>query len=90
MNISLGQKLIREKKFKKAENIFLDLLGNGNKTSRIYFFLGLIYFELNNYEKSIFYYNKSLKLDPNSIEVLLNLAYVKESFGQIESAKKIY
>ena len=90
MNISIGQNFIKEKKFLKAENFFLKLLDSGNKTINVYFFLGIANFELRNYEKSITYYNKCLELDPKSIQVLINLAYVKESYGKIEEAKKIY
>ena len=83
MNISIGQNFIKEKKFLKAENFFLKLLDSGNKTINVYFFLGIANFELRNYEKSITYYNKCLELDPKSIQVLINLAYVKESYGKM-------
>ena len=61
MNFLVGQSLIKQKKFGKALNIFLDLLKNKHKDKRVYFCLGLIYFELNNFEKSVFYYNEYLK-----------------------------
>ena len=58
MNFSTGQKLIAQKEFGKALNVFLNLK---DKNDDIYFYLGLIYFELNNFKKSIHYYNKFLK-----------------------------
>ena len=90
MDIAIGQNFIKEKKFIEAENFFLKLLNGGNKTINVYFFLGIVNFELQKYEKSVFFYNKCLELDSKSIQVLLNLAYVKESYGEVEDAKNIY
>ena len=58
MNFSIGQKLVAQKEFGKALNVFLNL---NDKNDFIYFYLGLIYFELNNFNKSNYYYNKFLK-----------------------------
>ena len=66
------------------------LIFKNNKDSKIYFYLGIINFELSNFSKSIFYYNKFLKENPNSISALHNLAIVKQSIGEIQSAKNIY
>tara|TARA_Y100000591_G_C21691438_1_gene623339 strand:+ start:641 stop:982 length:342 start_codon:yes stop_codon:yes gene_type:complete len=87
MKISIGQKFVAQKEFGKALNIFLNLK---NKNDATYFYLGLIYFELNNFSKSIYYYNKFLKKKPNSIIALYNLAFVRQSIGEIEMAKNIY
>ena len=54
------------------------------------FYLGLIYFELNDYKKSVFYYEKFLKKAPNSVSALYNLAIAKQFVGQTEKAKEIY
>tara|TARA_B100000780_G_scaffold268565_1_gene226623 strand:+ start:1264 stop:2631 length:1368 start_codon:yes stop_codon:yes gene_type:complete len=90
MNFLVGQSLIKQKKFGKALNIFLDLLKNKHKDKRVYFCLGLIYFELNNFEKSVFYYNEYLKINPKSINTILNLAIVQQSSGNLDLAKKNY
>ncbi len=87
MNFSTGQKFVAQKEFGKALNVFLNL---NDKNDAIYFYLGLIYFELNNFNKSIYYYNKFLKKKPNSVIGLYNLAFVKQSIGKIEEAKRIY
>ena len=57
MNFQLGQTLIKRKEFGKALKIFLDLKKNSSDI-KILFYLGKIYFELNNFNKSIFYYKK--------------------------------
>ena len=79
MNISTGQKLLTRKEFGKALDLFLNLKKNNVGGIEVLFFLGLTYFELNNYNKSIYYYNKFLKKKPNSILALYNLAFVKQS-----------
>ena len=90
MNFLIGQKYLKQKEFGKALNFFLNLEKNNLKDSKILFYLGIINYELNNFDKSIFYYDKFLKSEPNSISALHNLALVKQSIGQIDSAKKIY
>ena len=47
---------VLQKKLKKI------LDGKYIKDKRIFFYLGLVYFELNKYDKSIDYYNKFLKI----------------------------
>ena len=38
--------------------------------------------------KSIYYYEEILKINANAINALYNLAIVKQSIGEIETAKK--
>ena len=90
MDFLTGQKLVRQKEYGKALSIFLNLPSNKTENKAIYFYLGLIYSELNDFKKSIFNYNKYLKIDPNSKKVLLNLAIAKQSIGEIDAAKDIY
>ena len=90
MNLSEGQKFIQQKKFSKALEFFLMLENQKNLDERILFYLALIYFELNDYEKSIVYYKKYLEKNKNSSSALYNLAIVKQTIGDFFSAKKIY
>ena len=90
MDFLTGQKLIKQKEYGKALSIFLKLLENGVENKTIFFYLGLIYSELNNFNKSIFNYNKYLKFYPKSKSALLNLAIVKQSIGKIDAARDIY
>ena len=87
MSFLTGQKLVAQKEFGKALDIFLNLK---DKNNLILFYLGLIYFELNSFNKSIYYYSKFLKKKPNSILALYNLAFVKQSIGELEASKNIY
>ena len=90
MNFLAGQKLIKQKEFGKALKIFLNLKASDPSNDEISFYLGLIYFELNNFDKSTYYYNKFLEKNPNSITALYNIAFLKQSMGKIEAAKNIY
>ena len=51
MNFLEGQKLVKQKEYGKALNIFLNLQKNRIKNKDIYFYLGLIYSELNDFNK---------------------------------------
>ena len=90
MELDIGKKLIKEKKFSKALSFFLNQLEKGNKTIRLYFFLGLTYFELNQIQKSIIYYKLALKIDPTSINIILNLANANYVIGNLLTAKSLF
>ena len=90
MNFINGQRFLKEKKFNKALDVFVNLEKNNYFDDRIYFYLGIIYFELNHFDKSIYYYNKFLSKNPTSSSTLLNLAIVKQTVGDLESAREIY
>ena len=89
MNFLIGQKLVKQKEFGKALKVFKDLQRK-HTDKRIYFYLGLINFELNDFKTSIDYYNKYLENDKNSFPGLLNLAIVMQTMGKFEEAKAIY
>ena len=90
MDIKTGKKFVREKNYSEAEKIFLNLLNKDKDLMLVNYFLGIIYFELQNYKKSKFHYESSLKFNPNSKEILINLAYLEQSYGNLEEAKDIY
>ena len=90
MNFLAGQKLVKQKEFGKALDIFLNLKQSTTKDIRVFFYLGIIYFELNEFNKSIFFYEKYLKEKPNAENALYNLAIVRQSIGDLKIAKQIY
>jgi len=77
-------------KFNKALKILEDLIKNGNQNIFIFFCLGKIHFELNNFKKSIFYYRKCNQIQPDSPKVLYNLALVFQGLGRISDAEKLF
>ena len=90
MNLSEGKKLIKQKRFSKALKVFIKLKEQKNFDNKVLFYLGLTHFELNDFTKSVFYYEKFLEKEPNSINTLINLAIVKQTIGDLNSAKQIY
>jgi len=90
MDFDLGKKFIKEKQFKKALLFFLNELKKGNNTVSTYFFLGIIYFELNKIKDSINYYKLALKISPKSINIIINLANAYLVRGSFLSAKSLY
>lgn len=90
MQLDIGKKLLQDKKFEEAKSFFLKLLEKDNKSFRLFFFLGYTFFELNEFSKSIFYYKLALKNNPNSIEIMLNLANAQYTIGNFLSAKNLF
>lgn len=60
-------------KFQKALEKYNELLDQGNMSTELYYNLGNTNFKLKQYVKSILYYEKGLKLDPNNKSILTNL-----------------
>ena len=56
----------------------------------IFYFLGLVHFELRNLDKSIQFFEKSLNLRPNNISVYIKLAVLYQTMGDTESSKNNY
>ena len=90
MNLSEGKKLIKKKEFGTALKFLLKFEKKNTSDIQIYFYLGLVNFELNNFDKSILYYEKFLKEKPKSEAALLNLAIVNQTIGKLKSAEDIY
>ena len=90
MDISPGLNHIKQKNFVTALNFFLKLEKNHKQDLNIFFYLGIVFYELGDFKKSIYYYEEILKINANAINALYNLAIVKQSIGEIETAKKIY
>ncbi len=90
MDIETGKKFVRERNYQEAKKIFLNLLNKGESPMIVNYFLGIIFFELQIYEKSKLHYEKSLKLNPNSKEILINLAYLEQTYGKFGNAELIY
>jgi len=56
MSYEIGKKLIKQKQFKKAIYLFSKLLENNSRDLRANFLMGKIYYELNNLNKSLFFF----------------------------------
>ena len=90
MSNEIAKILISKKKFKDAKDILNKLIANNDQDLRANFLLGKIYYDLNDLNKSHFYYEKCKKIDPDNPNVLFNLALILQSNGEISKAKEIY
>jgi tetratricopeptide (TPR) repeat protein len=90
MTHEIGKILINQKQYKKAFYIFSKLLNNKPNDFKANFHMGKIYYELNDLNKSVFYFKKSNKIQPHNPNILFNLALALRGTGKIEEAKKIY
>ena len=84
------QEYLQKGEFIKALNVLKNIIDQGGQNIALYFYLGKIYFGLNDYKKSIFYYRKCNQIKPNTPKILYNLALVFQGLGKIDEAKKIY
>ena len=90
MNLDPVKKLMYEQDFMGAEKILQKGLKTEKDKFMIFYFLGLVYFELRNLDQSIQFFEKSLNLRPNNISAYLKLAVLYQTMGNTESSKNNY
>ncbi len=87
MNLDSVKKLMYEQDFKEAEKLLQKSLKTEKDKFMIFYFLGLVYFELRVLDKSIKFFKKSLKLRPDNISTYLKLASLYQTMGDAETSK---
>ncbi len=90
MSLELGKTLIKNKNYKEALSIFNNLLKNEPNNLRVNFHLGRIFYELNNLEKCNYFFEKCNNIQPNTANVIFNLALTLQSRGKLDEAKRQY
>ena len=80
----------RKKNYSKAIPILKNILLLNSEFTDALINLGNIYKDLRNYDQSIFYYKKCIKLQPNSFFAFFELAKTLDLNGQYFDAQKIY
>ncbi len=88
--IKEGLQKLKEKKLLDALDIFHSLDRLNSKNSDILFCLGNVYYELNDLNKSVFYFEQSYKNNPTSEIIINNYAIALQSLGKIEDAKLLF
>ncbi len=88
--IEEGLKKLKEKKISEALEVFNELDKNNPNNPDILFYLGNIYYELNDLNKSLIYFEKSYKNLPESEIIINNYAITLQSLGKIEKAKNFF
>ena len=90
MSNHLGKILIKKKQFSKALFVFQKILKKNQNDLRANFQMGKIYYELNDLNKSILFFEKCNEIQPNTPNILFNLALILQSTGKIKEAKENY
>ena len=90
MDFELGKIFIKKKLFKKALIIFNDILKKDHNNFRAIFQIGKIYYESNDLNQSIVYFEKCNEIQPKNSNVIFNLALALQGTGKINEAKEKY
>jgi len=90
MTLETVKKFINQKKYKKAFYIISKILENNPNDFKANFHMGKYYYDLNNLDKSVFFFQKSNNLQQNNPNIIFNLALALQGMGRTEQAKKKY
>ena len=90
MSNDLGKILVKKKQFSKALFVFRKILKSKPNDLRANFQMGKIFYELNDLNNNFLFFEKCNKIQPNTPNVLFNLALIFQSTGKIEKAKEKY
>ncbi len=90
MSLDLGKILLKKKYFAKAIFVFQKILEKNPEDIRANFQMGKVYYELNDLNRSITFFEKCDQLSSENPNVLFNLALILQSTGKIKEAKKKY
>ena len=89
MSYDLGKKLVKYKKFSKAINLFQKIKKINPNDLRANFQMGKIFYDLNHLEKSILFFKKCDSIQPNTPNILFNLALALQNTN-INDARNNY
>ena len=84
------KQFLQRGEFRKALNLLKNLESSKPDNLLILFYLGKVYFELNDHKNSIFYFRKCNQIQPGNSKILYNIAQVLQGLGKVSEAKKIY
>ena len=90
MKLTTGQNFIRQKKYFAALQFFKTILALKPNKPEIFFYLGRVYSELQDFENSLNYYNKYLDHDKDSINCLINLAILYFNIGNKKNSEQYF
>ena len=90
MKLTTGQNFIRQKKYFAALQFFKTILALKPNKPEIFFYLGRVYSELQDFENSLNYYNKYLDHDKGSINCLINLAILYFNIGNKKNSEQYF
>ena len=71
--LTKANSLYNENAFDSALTVYKSIVDQGYSSATLYYNLGNTYYKLKNYPLAIYYYEKSLKLDPNNEDTKHNI-----------------
>lgn len=91
-NVSTYEKAIEilDENPSKAIGMFLSLTEKFDKNPLLYYYLGIAYRKLENYEKAIYYLNESLSIESGILEVVNELGVNYACLGNYEEALNFF
>ena len=90
MSNDLGKILVKNKYFSKALFVFEKILKNKPNDLRANFQMGKIYYELNDLNKSIMFFEKCDEIQKKTPNIIFNLALALQGTGKTNEAKEKY
>jgi len=79
----------KSQKFKKAEELFKQVISKNKNFADIHNYLGLIAHEEGRYGEAIKSFDNALKINPHYTEAMLNLSILYNDVGDYDKAKKL-
>lgn len=86
-----ANELYNQNAYDSAVIVYESIVNKGYSSPELYYNLGNTYYKMRNYPKAIYYYEKSLKLDPNNEDTKHNIEIAKAFISdKIEPVPEIF
>jgi tetratricopeptide (TPR) repeat protein len=91
VTLEKAEKAYDNKRFKEAVSLYEKLIGEGYKSTGLYFNLANAYYRNNDIGKAIYYYELARKIDPHDEDVRLNLGIASsKTIDKIDSKENFF
>lgn len=87
---ALGRLLVQQKRLREAVTVYEDLINRTGGHIDILTALGLLYYQLENYERAVASFRQALAGQPDNASLLFYLAASLDGAGQRQEAGKLY
>lgn len=87
--LKYAEELRREKRYKEAIDLLVDLLRYGEEKATIYFRLGNVYFDAGDLSRAEYAYQRAIQEDPHHVSAHHNLGVVYRRQGKISESVKM-
>lgn len=87
--LKYAEELRREKRYKEAIDLLVDLLRYGEEKATIYFRLGNVYFDAGDLSRAEYAYQRAIQEDPRHVSAHHNLGVVYRRQGKISESVKM-